>query len=141
KVAIATSTVVLRSAGSAGRGRVSGRRPLQAPDRVALVAQLTSAAMFELVVFGAAGDRAVLRQLFDASIARLAGPVRSRPQCRLWVYGQQFGRPRFLREVEVRREVAQNLHVLADGRSPVGSTVRGRIEALTVEEVVFDELD
>src|SRR5437870_4776072 len=61
----------------------------------------------------------------------------SGPRVRL----QNQGRSRWLREVEVVREVAEDGDVLAHRRARVGSTVGARIEALSAEEVVFDELE
>src|SRR5689334_6514662 len=48
--------------------------------------------------------------------------------------------PRFLLEVEVLDEVAEDLRALANIRSRIGTPVRLRIEPRPAEEVVLDEL-
>jgi hypothetical protein len=53
---------------------------------------------------------------------------------------QDLGRPRPLIEVEVADQVAELAGGLADPGSRVGAPVGGRVEALSAEEVVLDEL-
>jgi hypothetical protein len=45
-----------------------------------------------------------------------------------------------LREVEVAREIAQQLQVLPHERTGVGASVGSRVDARAAEEVVLDEL-
>ncbi len=54
--------------------------------------------------------------------------------------GQHHGRPGLLAEVEVVGQVAEDLLVLTDIGSRVGTTVGGGVDALAVQEVVLDEL-
>src|ERR1035437_7644931 len=59
---------------------------------------------------------------------------------RLGVDGQHHPRPGTLVEVEVSDQIAKDLLVLTDIWSRVRSTVCRGVEALPVEEVIFDEL-
>ena len=57
------------------------------------------------------------------------------------MYRQDECLPRRLVEVEIGSNVSKDGDVLAHCRARVGSTVGARIETLSAEEVVFDELE
>jgi hypothetical protein len=76
---------------------------------------------------------------------RRPGPGRSRPswgrgRAGRWVGGEDDRRARFLVEVEIGGQVAEDPAVLTDIGARIGAAVRLRVEPRSVQEVVLDEL-
>src|SRR5450432_1996030 len=64
---------------------------------------------------------------------------RTRERC-LRVHRQRDGCPRCLSEIEIAEQIAEDGNVLAHIGTWIGPTITAWIDALTAEEIVFDEL-